>query len=162
VETNLETNLGLFNNGSEANLVSTVAMVEDVLVELGHYLNECRADYEHALHSWCVVKGSASIRISLVPGGEYAKLRVVSPVITTDARVDVLKLYRTLLSLNCEELSGCAFGTRQNEVLLIAERSTLDLDRSEVFDLLRRIQEYADYYDDRLVDEFGGRLGGVE
>lgn len=157
----METNLGLFNNGSEANLSSTVAMVEDVLVELGHFLNECRADDDKALHSWVVVKGSASIRISLVPGGEYAKLRVVSPVMTTDARVDVLKLYRTLLALNCDELSGCAFGCRLNEVLLIAERSTLDLDRSEVFDLLRRVQEYADHYDDRLVEEFGGRLGGT-
>ena len=55
---------------------------------------------------------------------------------------------------------GIAFAIRQNEVVLVAERSTLDLDRSEVFQMIERVQECADHYDDALVDEFGGRLGG--
>ncbi|MCP4449210.1 MAG: hypothetical protein GY811_28345 [Myxococcales bacterium] len=34
----------LFANEREANLESTVAMVEDVLIDLGHFVNECRAE----------------------------------------------------------------------------------------------------------------------
>lgn len=158
----MEPNLGLFDNGREANLSSTMSMVEDVLVELGHFLNECRVELPGALYAWRVIKGSASVRISLVGGDNYAKLRVAAPVMTTDARVDHLALYRKLLVLNAEELSGTAFATRQNEVLLVAERSTLDLDRSEVLDLIRRVENYADHYDNLLVDEFGGRLGGLD
>lgn len=157
----MEANLGLFDNGREANLSSTVSMVEDVLVELGHFLNECRVEpTAPASHAWRVIKGSASVRISLVRGDGYARLRVVAPVITTDARVDHLKLYRKLLSLNYDALSGLAFCAAQNEILLVAERSTLDLDRSEVFEMLRDVQEHADHYDDVLVEEFGGRRGG--
>lgn len=158
----MESNLGLFDNGREANLTSTVSMVEDVLVELGHFLNECRVEMPDTLHAWRVVKGSASVRISLAKGGGYATLRVAAPVMTTDARVDHLVLYRKLLVLNANQLSGAAFATRQNEILLVAERSTLDLDRSEVLDLIRRVENYADHYDDLLVDEFGGRLGGLD
>ena len=43
-------------------------------------------------------------------------------------------------------------------MLIVAERSTLDLDRSEVLDLIGRITAYADQYDDELVAAFGGAL----
>ncbi len=158
----MESNLGLFDNGREANLSSTVSMVEDVLVELGHFLNECRVEVAGTLHAWRVVKGSASVRISLTRSDHYATLRVAAPVMTTDARVDHLALYRKLLVLNLDALSGAAFAARQSEVLLVAERSTLDLDRSEVLDLIRHVQEYTDHYDNLLVEEFGGRLGGLD
>lgn len=161
----MEANLGLFDNGNEANLSSTVSMVEDVLVELGHFLNECRVDADDSRHAWRVVKGSAFIQISLlVDEGDpqaYARLRIVAPVMTCDARVDLNKLYRRLLNINLAGLRGCAFATRQSEVLIVAERSTLDLDRSEVLDLIQTVQNYADDWDNRLVDEFGGRLGGI-
>ena len=38
--------------------------------------------------------------------------------------------------------------------------SILDLDRSEVMDLITRISKHADDHDDVLVNEFGGSLGG--
>jgi hypothetical protein len=44
-------------------------------------------------------------------------------------------------------------------VLLVGERSTLDIDRSEVLDLIRRITTYADEHDDVLVARFGGAMG---
>ena len=66
------------------------------------------------------------------------------------------------VQLNCDAISGAAFAVRQNEVLLVSKRSVVDLDRSEVYDLIRRVQEYADEYDNKLVDEFGGRLGGLD
>ena len=38
----------------------------------------------------------------------------------------------------------------------IPQRPTIDLDSSEVEDLLSRVSHYADHYDDALVAEFGG------
>ncbi len=158
----MEPTLGIFDNAGQTNLASTVTMVEDVLIELGHFVNECRVAPGEALHAWRVVKGSAVVRISLNGGQPYANLRVVAPVVTTDARVDVARLYRHLLNLNYTRLQGAAFATRQNEVVIIAERSTLDLDRSEVKDLIERVLAYADDYDDQLVEEYGGRMGGLD
>ncbi len=158
----VEPSAGLFENRREATVNSTAAMVEDVLIALGHFVNECRADTAEVIRGWRVTKGSASIRISLIDGGadQLPVIRVISPVMTTDARVDIGKLYRRLLSLNYSDIKGAAFATFQNEVLLVAERSILDLDRSEVHDLILRVSNYADRYDDLLVDEFGGRMGG--
>lgn len=155
-----DTHLGLFENGREANLTSTVAMVEDVLIELGHFLNECRTDDDTAHRAWRVVKGSAAVRITLMDRNDYTHLRVVSAVMTIDTGVDIEALYSHLLSLNATEIHGAAFGLRSKEVLLVAERSTLDLDRSEVLDLIKRVESYADDYDDKLVATFGGLMGG--
>ena len=155
-----DTNIGLFENGREANLTSTVAMVEDVLIELGHFLNECRVEDDTAHGMWHVVKGSAAVRISLVERNDYWHLRVVSGVMTIDAGVDLEALYSHLLTLNATDMVGAAFGVRGKQVHLVAERSTLDLDRSEVLDLIKRVQDYADEYDDALVATFGGLMGG--
>jgi hypothetical protein len=116
-------------------------MVEDVLIELGHFVNECRVAPGDALHAWRVVKGSAVVRISLAAGQPYAQLRVVAPVLTTDARVDVARLYRHLLNLNYTRLLGAAFATRQRGGHH-RQRLTLDLDRSEVRTITR--SAYAD------------------
>ncbi len=149
--------MGLFENGREANLESCVAMVERVLRDLGHEAGATRNT--GASHpEWSFKHGSAMITVSLIPRDDFTHLRVVAPVITTDARVDVLKLYRHLLSLHTTEVHGAAFATYRNEVHLVADRSTIDLDLSEVHDVIKCVSNYADYYDDRLVEEFGGRL----
>jgi hypothetical protein len=158
----VEPSSGLFENRREANLSSIAAMVEDVLIELGHFVNECRVDAPGATYAWRIFKGSASVRISLLDNEDesFPSIRIAAAVMTTDARVDINKLYRHLLTLNNQAVKGAAFAAQQNEILLVAERSSLDLDRSEVHDLIHRVQEYADKYDDELVDEYGGRLGG--
>lgn len=150
--------MALFENGREANRVSSIAMIEGVLEELGYDPAATRSN-DPQQPTWGIGHGSASIVVSLVDRDEFVHLRVVAPVMTTDARVDVLKLYRRLLTLNAEEVHGAAFAAHRNEIHLIAERSTLDLDRSEVRDSIERVRAYADHYDDLLVDEFGGRVG---
>ena len=42
-------------------------------------------------------------------------------------------------------------------MVIVSERTTLDLDLSEVRDMVRRVGYYADYYDDLLVTEYGGQ-----
>jgi hypothetical protein len=147
---------GLFANQREVNLTSTIAMIEDVLVELGYFLNQCRDDRDGAIRSWRIKHGSAHVRISLIAADEFTHLRIEAPVMTIAAETDN-GLFRRLLEINMG-LCGAAFGVRGDRVEIVAERSSLDLDRSEVMEIVARVQGYADQHDDALVGEFGGAL----
>jgi hypothetical protein len=149
----------LFANQREVNLASTVAMIEDVLVELGHFLNQCRDDRDGTLRSWKVHKGSAVVRISVIDGDDFTHMRVAAPVIVMAATVDKVALYGHLLEVN-RSMCGAGFALRGEQVMIVAERSTLDLDRSEVMDIIARVQRYADDHDDALVGTYGGTIGG--
>lgn len=149
---------GLFANQRETNLASTMALVEVVLGELGHPAPASKVDDRTSLYAWEIPKGSSRTRVTLIHRSEFTHLRVCATVMTIDARVDRLALFAHLLDLNAG-LCGAAFATDGDRVLLAGERSTLDLDRSEVLDLIKRVTTYADEHDDVLVARFGGKLG---
>lgn len=142
----------------ETNLASTLSLVEAALSELGHPANDSRIDERTALHAWQIRKGSSVSLVSLIHRPEFTHIRVSSVVMTLDGKVDRAALYAHLLELNAT-LCGAAFATEGDRVLLVTERSTLDLDRSEVLELIKRITTYADDHDDTLVARFGGKLG---
>ena|SRR5580704_4969492 len=147
----------LFANQREANLQSIVALVEAVIAELGYPSKPITEP--GALRGWQLSKGSATARITIVDRAEFTHLRVCAIVMTLDAKVDRPALHAHLLDLNAG-LCGSAFATADDHVLLLAERSTLDLDQSEVHDAITRVTETADDHDDVLVARFGGRIGG--
>jgi hypothetical protein len=149
----------LFDNHRAVNLASTVAMIEDLLIERGYFLNDCRADIDGTLHSWRVPHGSATVRISLLDRADFPHLRVSSAVFRHTPEVDRVQLYGDLLTRNTN-LCGAAFAVVGDQVALVTERSTLDLDRSELAEMVRRVQTYADDLDDALVAQYGGELGG--
>jgi hypothetical protein len=150
----------LFANQREANLASIVTLVESVLGELYPAHPPDRVDAaEPVLHAWRVAQGSATAIVALVARPEFTHLRISSIVMTLDGSVDRPALYAHLLELN-GSLCGNAFALEGDRVLLVAERSTLDLDHSELVDLVRRVTTNADSHDDALVAVFGGRLGG--
>jgi hypothetical protein len=91
--------------------------------------------------------------------GRAPHLRVISTVLTVTTSIDEAGLFARLLRLNRTVLCSAAFALDGKYVQIVSERPTLDLDRSEVSDVIRRIQRYADEYDDRLVKEFGGVRG---
>jgi site-specific recombinase len=148
----------LFANHREANLHSTVALIDEVLASLGGATR--LPDAPPALHAWTIAKGSATARVQLLARPDYTHLRVSAAVVTLDARVDRAALFAHLLEHN-RDLTGAAFALDGDIVLLVAERSTLDLDKSEVTELIRRVTTYADDHDDALVARFGGTLGGA-
>ena len=148
----------LFANQRETNLASTLALVEDVLGELGHPPPGSRVEDRSALHAWQIPKGSAVTKVTIINRAQFTHLRVCAIVMTLDAKVDRTALYQHLLELN-GTLAGAAFGLDGDHVLLVTERSTLDLDRSEVLDAIQRITTSADDHDDVLVARFGGVLG---
>jgi hypothetical protein len=150
----------LFANQREINLTSTVALVEQVLGELGHPPDASRVKEPGALHAWRLTRGSAVTTVTVVPRSAFPHLRVTAVVMTLDAAVgiDRAALFAHLLELNAR-LCGVAFATDGDRVLLVGERSTLDLDHSEVHDAIERVTTYADEHDDVLVARFGGRVG---
>jgi hypothetical protein len=150
----------LFANQRETNLASTVALVEQALRDLGHPPDASRAPDAGALHTWRITTGSAATRVTVVQRTEFPHLRVCAIVMTLDDRVDRGALYGYLLELNAS-LCGAAFATDGDHVLLVSERSTLDLDHSEVLDAIERVTTYADAHDDVLVARFGGRVGAT-
>jgi hypothetical protein len=148
----------LFANHRETNLASTLALVEEVLREQGHDPGGSRTTVEGAPHAWEIRTGSAVTRVTVFPTPDFTHLRVRSVVMTLDPRVDRMALFQHLLERNAE-LWGAAFALEQNHVVLVSERSTLDLDRSEVAEMIRRVTTYADDHDDALVARFGGHMG---
>src|SRR5690242_8147575 len=150
----------LFTNQRESNLASTIKLIEEALVELGHGKDQVPVGgAQVAVDAWRVHKGSAMATVALVPRPEFTHLRISAAVMTLDGQVDRLALFAHLLELN-RSLCGNAFALDGDRVLIVAERSTLDLDRSEILDLIRRVTTNADQHDDALVARFGGTLGG--
>lgn len=141
----------LFANQRETNLASTIALVEAALAELGGGTGE-------GAHAWKITKGSAITRVTLINRTEFTHLRVQAVVMTLDGKVERDALFAHLLELNAT-LCGAAFAVSGDQVLLVSERSTLDLDASEVLDAINRVNSYADDHDDVLVARYGGKLG---
>ncbi len=153
--------MALFSNKLESNYRSSIKMVETVIQELGIPLNETRIgdadappDSEHI--GWVVMKGSAEVYVFLYRGEEHNYIHVYSPVMSLPER-NLLQLFRRLLDLNGVGQMGVAFGLKGDHVVLSIYRSTTDLDKSEVREMIINVGEHADYYDDILVNEFGGR-----
>ena len=149
---------GLFDNAGDVRAASTITMVEDVLIALGHFVNDCRAELDGSVASWRVTRGSATIEIRLVARGDTSHLRVASAVIYALADTDRPALWSELLTRNTE-LAGLAFAIRGDQVLLVSERSTLDLDRTEVHDMIQRTAALADEVDDDLARRDHAGLG---
>jgi hypothetical protein len=150
---------GLFANQQQANLDSTIAMVEDVLIELGHVVEKVRVQFAECERAWRIAKGSATVEIALLARDDAGWLQVSASVMTPGPKTDTASLWRKVLGLNAERASTSAFALRGDTVVLVGQRGTRDLDRSEVLALIKTISEDADHYDDELVREFGGRRG---
>jgi hypothetical protein len=149
--------MSLFGNRQEANLKSCEQMVESVLVARG--VDPQRSRIQSAAGpAWGLRQGSAEVYIFLTAGAAGDNfIQVVSPVMrpSTEA-ISSPRFYGKLLELNANELTGAAFGLRDSEVVLTADRSTSGLDKVEVEEMIRRVADYGDHYDDALVQEFGG------
>ena len=150
---------GLFTNQVEVNLASTTVLVEDVLVELGHVVDKARVEYPECEQAWRISKGSATIEVALLVREGAGWLQVSASVMTPGSKTDRAALYRKALLLNAERATIASFALRGDTLLLIGQRPSLDMDRSEVLALIESVSTDADRYDDELVREFGGRRG---
>ncbi|MEO6952707.1 MAG: YbjN domain-containing protein [Polyangia bacterium] len=147
----------LFDNATETNLRACAQMVEAALSRRNLDPAACRLDGTHA-HAWRLRQGSAEVHVSLTTHrGEPNTIQVVAPVLrASETALASPALFRRLLELNASGLTQAAFGVRDSDIVLTADRSTTGLDTVEVEEMIRRIADYADHYDDTLVAEFGG------
>jgi hypothetical protein len=139
--------MALFSKRQEENLRECIQMVEDALVELRHPPEDSRVDTPDDLPAWRVLlEETGHVDVFLGVDGDKNVLRVLAPVGRVPGGADLAALFRRLLELNVAELKAVAFGLQDGSVVLVAERTTVDLDPSEVVDILRRIEGFAKHY----------------
>lgn len=146
------------NEKLNAELKRVEALVEQHLKDEGLDPEVVRMKTADGHPAWAFRQGSASVRIHVLGAdaeSDVAYFQVVAPVIILpeESRSDI---YLRLLTLNADQLWSCAFAVRQDRVILTADRTTRDLDKSEVAEMVERVAAYADKFDDELVEEFGG------
>ncbi len=148
----------LFENSWETNATSAIGLIEQALTSLGHEPEACELDDPAMLRSWWFSLGSSTITVALRRRPGTPHLRVATPVMTPATGSDRAALHADLLGRNLD-LCGMAFALDGDKVLLVGERSTVDLDRSEVIALIGGLARTADGVDGELVERYGGRLG---
>lgn len=128
-------------------------IVENCITRVGADPTACK---ESKPGSWSLKKGSAKVWIDVwyieKEGRPY--IQVMSPVMKFPG--DGLKrsaLFEELLTIN-DKLFGCAFTIFNNFVWLKSIRECDGLDENEAFAMLTRIGNYADQYDDFLVQKY--------
>lgn len=129
-------------------------LVSIVLDDLGADSYEARVDK----NTWRIAAGSVSGFIFLIEdqaNPQSSSIVIGFPVMKIPAE-KVLPFYRRLLEYNYVLSGRAAFAINDsNLVILHAGRLILDLDASELRDLILRTASIADHYDDILLNEFG-------
>jgi len=133
-------------------------IVESVLRDLGLDPDASRLATTDGATAWTLQRGSAEVLVFLNPARAKSPsfVRFVSPIwrLPTENQPAI---FRKLLEMNALDLFGAAFGLMGEDAVLVSERATRDMDRSEVEELLENIGAAADYFDDWLVTHFGGQ-----
>ncbi|MGH7279901.1 MAG: YbjN domain-containing protein [Polyangiaceae bacterium] len=135
-------------------------LVEGTLKKLGLDPEASRAKSAEGQATYTFGRGSAHVLVGIVKRAEQQMvyLRVASPVmIPGDDAERNHALFERLLELNGAGIGNCAFATIDGRVVVISERPAVGLDAAEVEQILKHTSAVADTYDDRLVEEFGGR-----
>ena len=105
--------------------------------------------------AWSIGKGSVEVYVVLEGDDSARTLRVFAPALTVPPD-NLMPLYRRLLEINGDGLSGCAFGLRGDKVILGVERSAQGIDKDTIRDLILLVAHHADHFDDELAHGFGG------
>jgi len=134
-------------------------LVVDALKKIGVDPDAVRGKDAPDVASWTVKRGSAQVLVSLArrDPDRHIFLRVVSPVMTLPDPGKREPFFVRLLELNANGLGNCAFGMVGERFVALSERPTEGLDQAEVEQIVRQVAAVADTYDDRLVNEFGGK-----
>jgi hypothetical protein len=105
---------------------------------------------------WRFNWGSAQIEVYINTKNDRDYFQVLSPMMYLPAN-GLLAFYRRLLELNML-IPNLRFGVFGETVYLFNERPVEGLDLNEAYDIIGAISENADGWDNRLIEEFGGRL----
>lgn len=150
----------MFNRGGRRNaprIQGYVQTVEQILLEIGVDPAQARMNTADG-YGWRFTRGSAAIEVYVTQQEDQGYLQILSPIIHLPM-TNLLPLYRHLLELNLQ-LTSAALGVYLDVVYVFSERPLEGLDAVEANSIISLVAEYADELDDKLVNEFGGRLYG--
>lgn len=134
-----------------------VKFIEETLRELGHDPDGSRESAGEDQTRFRIQRGSAVVFIAVIRQARENILRLVAPILHGAGVTDHAALHRHLLELNLSALYQCAFAIdAAGDVVVTSDRVCRDLDRGEVKSLVDVLAYFADHYDDRLVEQFGG------
>ncbi|MBC6936776.1 MAG: hypothetical protein DWB42_13175 [Chloroflexi bacterium] len=136
-------------------LETYAAVVEQILPAVGVDPVAARMNTEEGF-GWNFQRGSALIEIFISIQNNVGYFQVLAPIMHLPAQ-GLLPLYRRLLELNLQ-LTNAAFGVHMDIVYVFSERPLQGLDANEANNIISLVAAYADDMDNKLVEEFGGRL----
>jgi hypothetical protein len=140
-----------------ANLQVYAATVEQILLSVGIDPQQARMNTQEGF-GWSFRRGSAVIEIYISQQDSIGYFQVLSPILHLPT-TGLLPLYRRLLELNLQ-LTNAALGVYLDVVYVFSERPLEGMDPSEANSIINMVATYADDLDDKLMEEFGGRLYG--
>lgn len=148
----------MFNTrrGRAINLQQYAVAVESILGRIGVNAQQARMNTLQEGYGWHFTRGSALIEIYVSQHENAGYLQVLAPLMHLPPS-GVLPLYRQLLENNLN-LTAAAFGVHDDVVYIYHERPLDGLDADEADAIVNFIASAADEFDDKLVNEFGGRL----
>lgn len=144
----------LFGNRTPAPGDRLAKLIESVLQDLG--LDPAQTTIaSRDGPMWGLLKGSAEVYVAIIETDGETYVQITAPIM--EVPENPTALFKRLLELNCDELSGAAFGVRGDRVVITLDRPAVDVDRAQLKEMIVRAGTYADHFDDLLVVEFGGR-----
>jgi hypothetical protein len=129
--------------------------VEQMLLNLGIDPTQARLPTQEG-YGWNFRRGSAIIEVYITQNAGIGYLQVLSPIMHLPSQ-GLLPLYRRLLELNLQLVSA-SFGVWNDVIYVFSERPLDGLDAVEANTIINQVAEYADEMDDKLIEEFGGRM----
>ncbi len=148
----------MFNRGARQasqRLDQYAQTVEQILLGVGVDPQQARMNIQDGF-GWSFRRGSAVIEVYVSQQEMTGYLQVLSPILHLPM-TNLLPIYRRLLELNLQ-LTNAALGVHLDVVYIFSERPLEGLDAVEANNMITLVAGYADELDDKLVDEFGGRL----
>lgn len=103
---------------------------------------------------WKFEYGSVAVFVQLTGEGADDLLTVWSPVLTLPAK-DELGLMKKLMAMNWSETFETCFGLCDQQVVVLSQRTVLDLSAEEVSRAITLVATIADDNDELLQAEFG-------
>ncbi|MCL4251381.1 MAG: hypothetical protein KJ065_24735 [Anaerolineae bacterium] len=129
--------------------------VEQMLLNLGIDPGQARMNTQEG-YGWSFRRGSAIIEVYITQNAGVGYLQVLAPILHLPLQ-GLLPLYRRLLEMNLQ-LTNAAFGVYLDVIYVFNERPLDGLDAVEANQIINTVAQYADDLDDKLLEEFGGRL----
>jgi hypothetical protein len=138
-------------------LADHAAVVEDFLRNVGiNPVGSRIKDSGKNRFGWIVVRGSATVYITIDDSEGKGLFRIFSPILKLP-QDKLLPFYRRLLEMNFAMI-GCAFAVKDDSVVVVSERYLEGLDPIEIEIGLDQLSYVADGVDDQLAKEFGAQM----